>query len=61
MSDRLTWKVFIRQVYVSDQDSRRNLKLARLPIPPHPHWDSSDETHRETAATAARKWYHATH
>ena len=31
--------------YVSVQDPHLNLKLARLPIPPHPRVDSSDETH----------------
>ena len=32
-----------------------NLKLARLPIPPHPRGDSSDETHRECVAVATEK------
>ena len=36
-----------------------NLKLARLPIPPHPRVDSSDETRLEYGLLPTGKGYHA--
>ena len=38
-----------------------NLKLARLPIPPHPRVDSNDETRWEYSSRLRGTGYHATH
>ena len=48
-------------VPINEFQTRKNLKPARLPIPPGGHWDSSDETKAGLLLKVADQGHTATH